>query len=210
MRERYNETIYEGANGKASLISARRVLLKILQYRPIFVLGDVVRPGQLEFQPGLTIKQAIAGVGGLGRPLSNLRPHDLLALERRRAQLRVLVSRDQARVWRMRQQLHRVSGSSTETTSNTLNVLDARFEQTEQRLLEKSRSDFEVEQAHLKAAIQRNRLTIKVLTQKHSVESQAALEDEKYLESMRGLVRRKVVTTDRLPAGASLRIMVLQ
>lgn len=39
--------------------------VNIVKYRPYFILGEVEKPGSYEYQPGLTIKQAIAKAGGL-------------------------------------------------------------------------------------------------------------------------------------------------
>lgn len=41
--------------------------VEVAQYRPIYILGDVQRPGAYEYQPGLRVDQAIALAGGLLR-----------------------------------------------------------------------------------------------------------------------------------------------
>jgi polysaccharide export outer membrane protein len=41
-----------------------RVSVSIVKYRPFFVNGEVRHPGGVEFQPGLTLRKAIALVGG--------------------------------------------------------------------------------------------------------------------------------------------------
>ena len=40
------------------------VAVEVLSYRPIFVLGEVVKPGQYPFQPGMTMLTAVAVAGG--------------------------------------------------------------------------------------------------------------------------------------------------
>jgi polysaccharide export outer membrane protein len=40
------------------------VSVEILNYRPIFVLGEVARPGQYPYQPGMTMLTAVAVAGG--------------------------------------------------------------------------------------------------------------------------------------------------
>jgi polysaccharide export outer membrane protein len=40
------------------------VSVEVLMYRPVFVLGEVVKPGQYPFQPGMTTLTAIAIAGG--------------------------------------------------------------------------------------------------------------------------------------------------
>jgi polysaccharide export outer membrane protein len=40
------------------------VSVEILTYRPIFVLGEVTKPGQYPYQPGMTVLTAVAVAGG--------------------------------------------------------------------------------------------------------------------------------------------------
>lgn len=41
--------------------------VEVAEYRPVYILGDVQRPGAYEYQPGLRVDQAIALAGGLRR-----------------------------------------------------------------------------------------------------------------------------------------------
>ncbi|MEL6640310.1 MAG: polysaccharide biosynthesis/export family protein [Pseudomonadota bacterium] len=41
--------------------------VEVFEYRPVYILGDVQRPGAYEYQPGLRVDQAIALAGGLRR-----------------------------------------------------------------------------------------------------------------------------------------------
>jgi protein involved in polysaccharide export with SLBB domain len=43
-------------------------VVDIIRYRSIYVLGDVQRPGEYEFQPNLTVTRAISLAGGFYRP----------------------------------------------------------------------------------------------------------------------------------------------
>ena len=40
------------------------VSVEILSYRPIFILGEVTKPGQYPYQPGMTVLTAVAVAGG--------------------------------------------------------------------------------------------------------------------------------------------------
>jgi polysaccharide biosynthesis/export protein ExoF len=42
--------------------------VEIVQYRPFFIIGDVQRPGEYPYRPGLTVLQAIGIAGGYYRP----------------------------------------------------------------------------------------------------------------------------------------------
>lgn len=41
--------------------------VEVSEYRPVYILGDVQRPGAYEYRPGLRVDQAIALAGGLSR-----------------------------------------------------------------------------------------------------------------------------------------------
>ena len=49
---------------KANLLKAPSVSVEIIAYRPIFVLGEVSKPGQYPYQPGMTVVTAAAVAGG--------------------------------------------------------------------------------------------------------------------------------------------------
>jgi polysaccharide export outer membrane protein len=49
---------------KANLLRAPSVSAEIIAYRPIFILGEVTKPGQYPYQPGMTVVTAAAVAGG--------------------------------------------------------------------------------------------------------------------------------------------------
>lgn len=46
------------------LLSNASVTSEVLAYRPIFVLGEVAKPGQYPYQPGMTMLTSVAVAGG--------------------------------------------------------------------------------------------------------------------------------------------------
>jgi polysaccharide biosynthesis/export protein len=48
----------------AESVSADELLLEIEEYRPVYLDGDVAKPGAQPFRPGLTVREAIALAGG--------------------------------------------------------------------------------------------------------------------------------------------------
>jgi len=48
-----------------TFIDAAQVWVSIAEYRPIYVLGDVAKPGQQAYRPGITARQALSLAGGL-------------------------------------------------------------------------------------------------------------------------------------------------
>jgi polysaccharide biosynthesis/export protein len=49
---------------KANLLRAPSISVEVVAYRPIFVLGEVSKPGQYPYQPGMTVVTAAAVAGG--------------------------------------------------------------------------------------------------------------------------------------------------
>lgn len=49
---------------KANLLRSPSISVEIIAYRPIFVLGEVSKPGQYPYQPGMTVVTAVAVAGG--------------------------------------------------------------------------------------------------------------------------------------------------
>ncbi len=47
-----------------NLFKKPSVSVEIISYRPIFVLGEIARPGQYPYQPGMTVLTAVAVAGG--------------------------------------------------------------------------------------------------------------------------------------------------
>jgi polysaccharide export outer membrane protein len=49
---------------RRGLIRDASVAVEVVEYRPVFVLGEVNRPGQYPFQPGMTVLSVTAIAGG--------------------------------------------------------------------------------------------------------------------------------------------------
>lgn len=43
------------------------IFLDVVEYRPVYVTGDVGRPGEVRYRPGMSVRQALAIAGGPGR-----------------------------------------------------------------------------------------------------------------------------------------------
>jgi polysaccharide export outer membrane protein len=46
------------------MIAPDEIAVTVVEYRPIYVNGDVSKPGEQQFRPGMTVRQAIALAGG--------------------------------------------------------------------------------------------------------------------------------------------------
>lgn len=52
---------------RMNLIQPPDTSVEVIQYRPVYVVGDVTKPGDFPFRPGLTVLQAVSLAGGVLR-----------------------------------------------------------------------------------------------------------------------------------------------
>jgi polysaccharide export outer membrane protein len=60
--QQVQQQIYDGLN--AGIILDPGLSVELIRYRPFFIVGEVVRPGQYAFMPGLNVLGAVAVAGG--------------------------------------------------------------------------------------------------------------------------------------------------
>jgi polysaccharide biosynthesis/export protein len=58
------ETEVANALRQRNLYKDPSVAVEVIAYRPVFILGEVTRPGQYPYQPGMTVVTTVAVAGG--------------------------------------------------------------------------------------------------------------------------------------------------
>jgi polysaccharide export outer membrane protein len=82
------------------------VTAAIVEYRPVFVVGDVSRAGEQAFRPRMTVRQAIASAGGFSVPVrANATPFDAANLRAEYITAWLSLAREHVRVWRTKTEL---------------------------------------------------------------------------------------------------------
>jgi polysaccharide biosynthesis/export protein len=82
------------------------VAATIVEYRPVFVTGDVSRPGEQVFRPRVTVRQALASAGGLAAPArANTSSIDASNLRAEYITVWLSLAREHVRVWRIKTEL---------------------------------------------------------------------------------------------------------
>jgi len=46
------------------VVRAEEITISVAEYRPVYVKGDVMQPGEQKFRPGINVRQAVALAGG--------------------------------------------------------------------------------------------------------------------------------------------------
>lgn len=82
------------------------VTATIVEYRPVFVSGDVTRPGEQAFRPRMTVRQALASAGGFSAlARTSATSFDAAGLRSEYITEWLNLARELARVWRIKTEL---------------------------------------------------------------------------------------------------------
>ncbi|MBY0299226.1 MAG: polysaccharide biosynthesis/export family protein [Methylobacterium sp.] len=192
-----------GQDGKENLtvISGDEITLAIAEYRPIYVSGDVAKPGEQPYRPGLSVRQAVSLAGGYDLQRFRMESPILQTAELRGEyqSLWADFARGQATAARLRAELDGKSEFDRKA------VLDAplpapvlnQILDNEQKLLAARAGDFARERDHLKRTVKLHDDRIEVLTEQRKKEDEGAQLDSSEIERINDLNRRGVVPITR-------------
>lgn len=186
----------------AVAIEPDEVTAAVVQHRPIYVNGDVSKPGEQAFRPFMTVRQAIALSGG----------YDMLRL---RMENPILLSADlraeYESLWtELAKERAHVSRLNTELGEN--DTLDqklladvplppsrkAEIVSVEAEHLRAEQADYEREKAFLENSIKQGDEQIKILSEQNLKEEQGVQADVEELQKMNELFSRGTLTGPRV------------
>ncbi|MEO8318349.1 MAG: polysaccharide biosynthesis/export family protein [Bradyrhizobium sp.] len=162
------------------------VTATVVQFRPIYVNGDIAKPGEYSYRPLLTVRQAVALSGGY--ELMRYRTtNPILESADLRAEYETLwtqFAKEQAHVWRLKAEL----GAAKNIDQSTLRDLPvARSTVTEllgpeAAQLKARQTDLEREKTFLQHAITQGAEQIQVLSEQQKEDDQGAKADVEELQ----------------------------
>jgi polysaccharide biosynthesis/export protein len=183
-------------DGRDSLIviTAEDVNVAIAEYRPVYVTGDVAKPGELAFRPGLTVRQAIALAGGFDiMRYRMINPFTESAdLKGRQESLWTEMAKVRVEIARLRAELDDTPTLDRSALSDIpLGVpFLAEIFETESKILERRLASFSKEQEYLKNLVQMGEQRTRTLAASIDNEEQGLQEDKKgYAELLKVDVR---------------------
>ncbi len=192
------------------LISASKISLTMAEYRPIYMSGDVARPGEIPYRPGLTVRQAAALAGGfdivrykLDNPLM-----ELSDLNGEANGLWVEYARSQATVARLQAELHgkqQIDAGSLVATPLGKGFTDNMMA-IEQDQLETNNVDSSKERTYLTNASQKEAQRVDILNQQEDKELEALRNDTADLQRFEDLFKKGAIA---LPSVSEARRTVL-
>jgi polysaccharide export outer membrane protein len=173
------------ADGRENLtvVAADDVSVSILEYRPVYVTGDVAKPGELVFRPGLTVRQAIALAGGFDIMRYRLvNPFiESADMKGKQESLWTEIAKVRAEIARVRAELdgnQSLDESAVRDIPLAPSFIDQLVE-TEAETLKGRLDDFAKDQDHLKSLVQMAAERAKTLAATVENEEQGVKEDEK-------------------------------
>jgi polysaccharide biosynthesis/export protein len=178
-------------------IEADEVTATIAEYRPIYVNGDVSKPGELAYRPRLTVRQAVALAGGydalrfrLGNPVV-----EAADLQGEYESLWAEYAKEQARVWRLKQELGQQPALDQKALlevplprSTAQAIVDVETES-----LKTSQADAQAEKTFLQRGTAQADAEIQVLSEQQKTEDEGAKADADDLARMQDLFNRGTV-----------------
>jgi polysaccharide export outer membrane protein len=184
------------------IVSADEVNIAVAQYRPIYLDGDVAKPGSQAYRPGLTVRQAIALAGGYD--VMRFRGRDpFLEAADFRAEYYTLwteFAKEEAHISRLKSQL---AGETDLDKQGRIETpippsVAAGIADLETKQLKAELADHQDEKAHLSNAIEQEDRRISILTDTEAKEKEGAQAEAKDLDEMRQYFAKGVVPVMRL------------
>ncbi len=190
------DEIAERLQEKISLVQRPTVTLEVLEYPPIYVAGDVTRPGEYKFYPGLTVLQSLAMSGG-PRRAANQQHLQTINLKGELQEIEQTLLRHSAKLARLRAEMAGTTDITFEQSSDTdQHYAAAIFDQ--ERVINRARSNALDRQSKAFAELG-DLLNTEVDTLKEKLQGAEAnvksVEDQ--LNSVRTLVEQGLAITSR-------------
>jgi polysaccharide biosynthesis/export protein len=183
--------------GSASVynIAPAEISLRIAEFRPVYVSGDVAHPGQVTYQPGLTVRQAVAMAGGYERDRTET---GLIDLETKYDQATLDFARYSLKVQRIESELGQPHGSDKPQVvpgvpSSTISAIAA--EEEERRLA--NEEAFKSKQDSLNVALEQSSHRIDALLTQEENEQKGAELDAAEASTVDDLFHKGVVPASR-------------
>jgi polysaccharide biosynthesis/export protein len=205
IRERIPQFVYKNRTVASSdgsqIIEANEISLRILEYRPVYLSGDITRQGEVAYRPGLTVRQAVTIAGGynlLGAG-NETTVVDTIELQNRHASAAISFAKEKARVWRLQNVLGRQVAINRSEFPQSLSpdVLNQIID-LETEHLKIAQNDYEVEKNNLVKVIATAEQRIINLTAQAKSEEEGARLDAEDMDRVNELFKKNLVPASRV------------
>jgi polysaccharide export outer membrane protein len=184
------------------VVQPDEISVSVAEYGPVYLTGDVAKPGSVGYRAGLTALQAIALAGGYDVMRFKGKDPFLESADARSEyyELWIQFAHDQAKLARLRAelgeaaQLDRQGFIDTPVSSTVLTEID----NLESELLAAASGDYRKEKEHLQDSIVQEDARIALLVEQERQEKEGADADSGEYDQTKQNYEKKIVTTARL------------
>lgn len=193
-----------GADGRENvyLIQPYDVVISIAEFRPVYVTGDVAKPGEQTFRPGMTVRQALTVAGGLdvGRYRVSHPVIEAVELKGDYETQWVEFAKHRISIWRLRRELggNEALDEAELAQAPIERSLVKRLTDAERNQLETRNRDFKAEQDYFLTLVRQADQQIAILTEQRSKEEQGREADVEELQRSQDLYGKGTLTTQRV------------
>ena len=182
------------------LVLPETIVVTVAEYRPIYVSGDVAKPGEYVFRPGMTVRQAIAVAGGYGLIQPRVADPFLQTADFRSENqaLWAEFATEQARIWRLRTELGQQGVEYTGNKAPIPAELAGRLLQTANEQLKAHVAAREQDKALLQEAVAKANAQLSILAAKKKNDQEGNQADTADFEKARDLAQRGLTLAARL------------
>ena len=184
------------------LVQPFDVVAAIAEFRPVYVTGDVSRPGEQTFRPGMTVRQAVAVAGGLdvGRYRATHPLVEAVELKGDYEGQWIEFAKRRIAIWRLRRELGgSVALDEAELAAAPIERgLVKRLIQTERNQLEARNRDYQAERNYFVTLVRQADQQIVILTEQRSKEEEGREADTDELKRSQDLLGKGTLTTQRV------------
>lgn len=193
------------------IIAPSQLTLTVAEYRPLYIDGDVAKPGEVAFRPGITVRQAVALAGGLGlaRTKSDNPVTQVVELTGQYNDLAVTLAKTQVRVARLQAEAEGRGEIDVKLLGNLPIATKLRDDivAAEQQLMAARALDYTKELAYLKDSVGRETSRTDILNQQAVKDNEGVKIDTADLNRLEDLFKKGAVA---LPTLSEARRTVLQ
>lgn len=196
----YRQHAADGAAAPINILPGE-ILLDIVAYPPVYVTGDVTKPGEIEFRPDMTVRQALALAGGLD-PLRGRLGNPLVEAAEIRGQIEgawieyVAVESERLGVEAL------LAGEDVESAGSIAAPLPeavvAEIIRAEVARIQAAGAETEAERAHLDALIRAARAQLAELGEQQALVQVRLTQQDEATRQTRDLYQRRIVPSARL------------
>jgi polysaccharide biosynthesis/export protein len=196
----YRRITMDGRENETAIKPAE-ISLEIAEYKPVYLTGDVAKPGEMTYRPGLTVRQSVALAGGYD--LMHIRMENPFLesadFKAEYDKLRTDLLKRQAQIIRIQAELN----GSVESGRNHLSALPAnspiaaQVVKSEADQLAAEEADFNNEKAHLRALQQQIDVQFATLEKQYAEEKEGSKYDVENLQALEQLFQRSVIPKPR-------------